>query len=397
MRVKVTRQNITQDELIKALSGYIQTERIEDGIIQALQKTKHVHDKEIIPEQYIRTINTKMDATLALLLATLYKNLDLWFKNASKPSFFSRKPKIPVLNQKQTNELRDIIVAHFLFALGMEVSKDITRVWAKLKLIKPSSNRGKWVTQAFIAGLLANELNHKSTYAEMMRFADGFELTRQNELLLQAAQDNATRFMVGYGRKLADIAENTVLKQQQAARSYLTQQYFDGKLKQPSYSGGGFSRAETKVLLSVVGIATSIMTFMGLANELREQMNAEDMASKMKTMTESEIRYATNLGRIMSLQREGGGNAKQIGVYYEVQPGACQHCKAVYLNEDGSPKIFLLSEIINNLESTGGMNFGLKASLIGKEGGWVPNVLLHPNCRCLIMPYYEEEETPKGG
>lgn len=386
MKVKVTRQNITQEELIKALAGYIQGERIEEGVIEALQKKEHSHGKEIVPERYIRTINAKLNTTFLLLLSILYKNIDLWFKSVSKNGVFN-KLKAPVLTQTQANELREIILAHFLFALGKKPSRDIEKRWRKLKLTKPKEDLSQWTERAYIAGILAEYLHNKNTYSEMMEMANNIELNRQDELLLQSVQENSAKYMMDYGRKLSGIAENVALTQHQAATSYLTQQYFNGELKHPKRIGSdSFTQSEIKALLA----ATSIMTFAEMAKEIKEQINAEDMANKMKTLTESEIRYATNLGRIMSIQREGGGNAHQIGVYYGVQPGACHYCKEVYLNPDGTPKIFPLSEIINNLEVTGGMNIGLKAKLIGKEGGWVPNILLHPNCRCQIIPYYDE-------
>jgi hypothetical protein len=52
----------------------------------------------------------------------------------------------------------------------------------------------------------------------------------------------------------------------------------------------------------------------------------------------------------------------------------CKKCHGLYLNVNGTPKVFKMSELIAN-----GSNYGKKAA------DWKPCLTsLHPNCRCLL-------------
>ena len=65
-------------------------------------------------------------------------------------------------------------------------------------------------------------------------------------------------------------------------------------------------------------------------------------------------------------------------VYFDVYPGACMACRELYLtdpeNPDSEPKIFKLSELIEN-----GNNIGRK------RADWLPTISpTHPYCRCTL-------------
>lgn len=394
MQVKVTKKNVNQEELTKALSGYILNEHLEDEVITLL-KNKDRH-KEIIPEKYIRSISRKLNVEFKSLRILLNRNVDKWLNSTTKGKFWLRPKKdFPILTQEQIDELKDIIEAHFKYALGLSVSKSTEKTWIKLKLNKPKEDLSEWITQSYVAGRLAEVLDNKSTYNEMLKLASKVPLTRQDELILQAAKNNAAKYIKGYGEKLANIAEDVALKQHQQAINYLVQQYFSGDLKQTKYNSEGLNHNEVESLFETDSPVKNIRQF---AMELKARFKSEDAGRDWDRVAESEIRYSTNLGRLMSIQYEGGGNPNEIEVYYHVQPTACKYCKELYLESDGTPKIFKLSEILDNIQETGGMNMGRKSSLIGKPGGWIPNSLAHPNCHCFPIIYQEGYEMiiPKG-
>ena len=65
--------------------------------------------------------------------------------------------------------------------------------------------------------------------------------------------------------------------------------------------------------------------------------------------------------------------AEEIYTYKIVVQDAalCKFCKRFYLDDDGTPKVYRLSELLNN-----GSNYGKKSA------DWKPNILvIHPNCR----------------
>ena len=62
----------------------------------------------------------------------------------------------------------------------------------------------------------------------------------------------------------------------------------------------------------------------------------------------------------------------------------CPHCRKLYLNTDGTPKLFKLSELEAN-----GTNIGLKPS------EWKATISqAHPRCRCLLQ-YFEDIPNTK--
>jgi hypothetical protein len=57
----------------------------------------------------------------------------------------------------------------------------------------------------------------------------------------------------------------------------------------------------------------------------------------------------------------------------------CPSCRRAYLNNDGSPRLFRLSQLEAN-----GTNIGKKTN------AWLPTLgQMHPHCRCLLQ-YFEE-------
>lgn len=72
-------------------------------------------------------------------------------------------------------------------------------------------------------------------------------------------------------------------------------------------------------------------------------------------------------------QNKGTKDADDIYVY-RINPNdaaTCKYCRAFYIDDDGSPKVYRLSTILNN-----GSNYGMKAD------AWKPVAgATHPNCR----------------
>lgn len=78
-------------------------------------------------------------------------------------------------------------------------------------------------------------------------------------------------------------------------------------------------------------------------------------------------------GRMAAMLRKSEG--EDVKVFFKVHRNACKYCKGLYLESNGTPKVFDLSTLISN-----GDNIGRKAK------DWKPVVgSVHPNCRCEIF------------
>lgn len=389
---------MTDQELVKALAGMIHEEGLTHEMMEILQKANHLHEE--IPEKYIRTLVSRAKKARNGILSVLFRNLDLWFSHESKIRYRgflhkAERENPPILTQEQMDELRRLIESHFRHAIGVSASvpPEMQKKWDRMGIQQPKDTLDRWIVESYVAGRLADILNNHSTYEEMRNAAKHLPISRMDQLVLEAAKQHAAKYVTKYGRTLADIAEDVLAENHQKALNEIVQQYFSGKLTHTLYNEGGFTPQEVQSLLST---KKQVKGWRELATELKNRFKAVDRDRDWDRVAISETRYATNLGRLVNIQIEGGGNANEIEVYYHVQPTACSYCKKLYLNTDGTPKTFKLSEILHNVQETGGMNIDRKASQIGERGGWVPNALTHPHCQCYPVRLVKKLPSRKG-
>lgn len=91
---------------------------------------------------------------------------------------------------------------------------------------------------------------------------------------------------------------------------------------------------------------------------------------------------ALNEGKAEEIKSQAGKDGEADPIVYKVpiqDEKLCSHCRRAYLKNDGTPRLFRLSELAAN-----GTNIGRKPN------EWLPTLQqLHINCRCLLQ-YYEE-------
>lgn len=104
-----------------------------------------------------------------------------------------------------------------------------------------------------------------------------------------------------------------------------------------------------------------------LASILAEK--SQDWNRDWERIAVTELHNAFMQGKAEQIRKTRGA---QSFIFYEVLSDACDSCKKLYLNPDGSPRKFLLSYIIKN-----GSNIGRKSNK------WKPVAeSVHPHCRC---------------
>ncbi len=383
MQVNVRTKNVTENELAKALVGYILHEHMSDDVIDYLRKSDdHKNEHEPIPERYMKAIVKRMQTLFTQLRVRLDNNLMKWFTSLGESKRWGKKKTrmIGHLSDDEIDELRRLIESHFKLAIGVDIRlpDEVKKKWkANGIVLPPQGNMESGIVQSYVSGRLHTILKATDSYETMLKMARQFVPTRQDQLIIDAAKANAAKYMVGYGRKLADLAEDMLLEHQKGTVHDIVQRYFSGELTHTTYNAEGFTPQEVE---SQLATEKSVQGWRELATELKNRFKATDISRDWDRIAVSETRYASNLGALVTIQEEGGGDADEIMLYYHVHQKACKYCKKLYLHEDGTPKLFPLAEILHNVQETGGMNVGLKASLIGEPGGWVPNALAHPHC-----------------
>lgn len=387
MKVRLTKRNVSDTEMATALAGIVTEEGIVHEVHELLGRLikadRNKDGEELIPERYMRYIGDQLLNDFRALLMSLIENVDTWIDYQSQArrsilkSFRKSADVPPVLSQEQIDELKRLIEYTFRSAIGLgyTANEDTLKHWKKIGIKDSNIHIDAWIRHAYVAGRLADLLTNTTSFEDMMQLAKKLPMSRADKLVLEMSKQNSARFITGYAEKLGGLATDVALDQHKKSISAIIQSYFSGDLKREIDPESGFSPNEESVIRDVT-------SWRQLASELRNRFKQTDLLRDWERVAFTEMRFATNLGRVMNIQHEGGGDPEVIEVFFHVLPTACASCRKLYLNPDGKPKIFKLSEIIDNIADTGGLNVGRKASTIGQADGWVPNAVAHPNCHC---------------
>jgi hypothetical protein len=291
------------------------------------------------------------------------------------------------LTPQQITELRQLIEAHFYVPLGAHpVEWTIPQAaWERWKSagILVEGFQIPEIDNAWTAGRLYQVIEEGHTFEDMVRLASQHVMSRAAQLSLQWAQASAAKAISGHGVKLgAQAAARSMTAHRRVARG-LIEQYLQGRLPKTAPARGpahDLTPHERRTLQT----DKVVDSWQGLATELRRQFGHSDQDRDWARVAATETRLAFNIGRIQAMAEH-----RQEFVIYRVQPDACTGCKQLYLNPDGSPKVFRVRHLLDQIAETGGLNTGRKLSKLGDpDEGWVvTGGVLHPWCRCLPIPY----------
>lgn len=378
-RSLLVQHDLDTNEMVQALVALSRAQRIDDEIVARLAKSEAPSPE---PEAFMRGIVERIDAVYRETMATLMQNLDRWFKTQVDRELFKAMNRPPLyLTQSQVDELVELIRAHFraVVRIGRDfaVSPDYERRWKQAGIVAPNVYVGAYVRDAYVAGKLHDVLTSHSTYEEMRFAARGAQLTRAEQLMLDAVQRDVALWFMQPVNRLADEAALDIQRQNNAVVRGLVGRYMAGTLPPTPPNLVGLTPAEVEATQQP-GV---VQGWKQLARELRNRMASIDAGRDWQRVAATETRYAYNAGRLLSFAERGVQE-----VEWQVQPDACPYCKELLLNPDGSRRHFAMSFIRDVLARTDGSNYGRRASRIGREGGWLPTTIIHPWCRCTPFP-----------
>ncbi len=393
MKIEV-RHNLSELELAKSLATVALAEDVAAPVMEMLVKSWQEYE---IPDRYMREIVEVMTSRVKTILDILGRNIEKWFAyrfrwDLNKSRLLRKSPPRPplLLSQAEIDELKRLIELHFKRAMGLgirgteqwNIPKAIEERWKRSGIILPDVNLAGGIEDAYISGRLYQVLRDGDSYEHMKQLARQLPLSRADQLAIEMARGNAATYITGYGEQLAKQAGTMALNQNKRVLRDIVTKYMARDLKQMPFAPEGLLTLNWAELRTLPAdkIATS---WRQLSTEIHNVFRQEDPTRDWHRVAVSETRYSQNLGTLQSLQEDGVEE-----IYYLVQPDACRHCKALYLEPDGiTPKIFKLKEIMGIIAETGGMNVDRKASKIGDiKEGWMPGALVHPWCRCRPRP-----------
>jgi len=214
------------------------------------------------------------------------------------------------------------------------------------------------IEHAFLFGLLSEAIGHeqaaKMNYQQFQKFLKSgnfIPLSENERFALEQMKNRSYNDITGLGSRMATSTSNIII------RANITQA---NKIKDIIKD-----KAQKAVILRQ-GATT-------LAGELGEATG--DWERDWLRIAYYLTHEAFNAGRAQSILKEYGTDAE---VYFDVFPGACKHCKRLYLTDPDDPEsepiIFKLGDVINN-----GNNIGRRTA------EWLPTISpTHPYCRCIL-------------
>lgn len=269
-----------------------------------------------------------------------------------------------IFNQGQIHDMLSVLKRYELIFIAGQLGidflsqndKDILKA-AGIDLDKYKNKKGI-VEHAFLFGILAEAIGDdrakKMSYANFKKFlASGnfIPLTEEEEFALQTVKQRAYTDITNLGNRMRTSLSNSALRNNQQ-QSLLVQKVIQKKT------------------IKAIELRTGAR---GLAADLAR--TSEDWEVDWLRIAYYLTQEAFNSGRAQSILKNYGSEAE---VYFDVFPGACKHCKRLFLMDEEDdysiPIVFKLSEIIAN-----GNNIGRKVV------DWLPTISpIHPYCRCII-------------
>ncbi len=394
--------NLRPSDLVPTLVALAYAEDVVDPLEKALAGASA--SREPIPETWMEQLverfcdqGRRLDGWVfahvdRLVRADLYEPDDRIAK-AIKPSMLpvwkpgNQRPARLMLSQAQVDELSALVRAHYRVAIKAggatewAIDAATERRWKALGLVAPDVDLGAMIGDSFVAGRMAQILDDGASLADMRRMARELPLSREASLTMQAVQERV-RFDLsgGLGYRAETEVGRLALGQNSERVQDIIAAYRSGQLTGTPTNRERFTAEE----MDAISEDRAIAGWRGLGRELRNRMAGEDRARDWERVAVSSLRQSANIGAISAMAEE-----KIAELWYDVHPSACDRCKRLYLEDDGTPRIFLVDDVLEEVTTNGGANYGRTSQ------EWQPTALAHPWCQCRPKRRIANV-TPKG-
>ncbi len=360
MRSLAVEHNLSKGELAKALVEISEAEGVSERVCETLLEKAHKHAKgPIVPRN--PAYKGLYEEFQALYAEAEEWSIDYVKKVVTKP-WQLRKAKMPTapLTKTQLERIQTAIRDKFKYiASQMEgdraaVSMAELARWKKLGLVaknvtpstfgKIAPGSAQLIRNAFVFGRLSLAIEKGTSYESVLKLALEMPLIKPDLAAIAVAEARAGAALVSVGDGLAKKVAQTLLDRERDNVRDLVISYFDGM--EPTVNAPELYETPEK----------RVDTWQGFARELRENLGTT--GRDWDRVAFSEIQDAASNGRAMDLLEKRGGDVMVMKI---PQPTACPQCIALYLNDDGTPRVFPLRELMAN-----GSNIGRKPMPVRK-------------------------------
>lgn len=238
---------------------------------------------------------------------------------------------------------------------------------------------GRIIHNAFTFGRAWQAVEQGGSFAEIMKLAATMPLLTPDVHAIAIAEQQTANYITALGDDTAKLAGEIIAERNRTIIRNMAIDFHEQRLQAKVLD------RQAKIDAGIAIPERQVNTWQGFSSELYHAM--DDKSRDWDRVAFFEITDAQKQGQAMQILEQHG--PKQL-VYKMPLPTACAQCKHLYLEEDGTPRIFDLAELVGN-----GMNIGRKAHPV-RSGEVVPGGredgqetlkavagLIHPWCACL--------------
>lgn len=300
------------------------------------------------------------------------------------------------------NVLSDNVNAFLWRRMGQRAAKEDIARWKKSGLIPAGADLSDYLGDAYRFARLAEIMDHGSSYSDMLKLAEGSPLSASELMGLDWAKAHAAVNITGLKNAFADQLLNKVRAQGDIVSEFGHIAELSNEADQDSPESGALRQAMADVIQEA---KSADMSRRELASELRNQSG--DWGRDWDRIAATEFGSIENWGRARDIKdRAISRGESDPWVVVLIRDTACKGCKRLFLNPDGTPRPYRLSELMANGTNAGrawfnpetGRHVGLQPQRIhwddkagtftAATGGWLPVIPpVHPNCACVLAEY----------
>lgn len=365
--------DLSGDEMVKAFAWTARAEGVDAELEVALHKSL-ASAPHPDPEKFVEDIERALDTAFKVLAADVADSIDRWMDMRYGVRKAGRAPG-PYLTQQQVDELVALIRSQFRMAIRASVVLREPQVleerWRAMGIIAPNVRVMRYFDDAFVAGRLYDVVTNNMTYAQMRDAAAAMRMSRALELSLGAVRRQVGAALMRFTDDLTADAEDTLIRVNNERVQEIVAKYLAGNLKQTGQNRVNLTPEE----VARTETSKAVTGWRQLATELRNRMLSVDAGRDWHRVAASQVRYALNMGTLTEMAQRGVAY-----VQWRVMDNACDVCRGLFLETDGTPRRFPMATVMSILEQTGGTNAGRARS------DWLATALPHPWCRCVPRP-----------
>ena len=382
----VIEHNLEGEELQKAIVSLARESGLVEDIVKSLKEEK-AHVPRVPSHPATKELYRRFQALFGESVEWVEGYLNTFFterlKKAEEDDELEKaeKPFEHALSKEEIRTIQEAIKDRFGFvaaqmeSVDFEPSIEVLKRWKELGFIDKSvtpkafavamSSEKKLVQNAFLFGRLYQAVEKGKSFDEVMKLALEMPLIKPDVHAIAVAEQQTANFITAFGDGLSkEFGQAASARNREIVRK-MAIDYHGHELKR---EGGRL-----------------VDNWQGFSSELATKF--QDHERDWDKIAFYELGDARRQGQGMELLETFGPD--QL-VYKMPLPTACEQCIHLYVNPDGTPKLFKLAEMLKHGNNIGRKPYPVSSGMVssnsrvdGAETLKPVAGLVHPWCSCM--------------